>query len=112
MTVEQLKRLFDEASIGVHSSPPTIPAELRPTNRDDLNAFILLDKLVPAKATTWMSSSRLVYSDIISCAEHDQIWLYPSLEELAPVITEEQVLALAEFGIFVDPSTESLSMFR
>lgn len=67
--------------------------------RRDLRAFNLLDKLVPGTG------------DIVNGAEHDKIWLSPTLEELAQVVTEEDVIALIECGVFLDDEVDSLSMF-
>ena len=67
--------------------------------RHDLHAFILLDKLVPGD------------SDIVSCAEHDQIWLDVTPQELEGVATEEQVIELIRCGVRCESGYESLSMF-
>lgn len=73
--------------------------EIKLHNRPDIHAFILLDKLVPSE------------SDIVSAAEHDQIWLDVEPEDLAKVVTREQVLELRRAGVFYDEETDSLSMF-
>jgi hypothetical protein len=49
--------------------------------------------------------------DMISCAEHDQVWLATSTEALAAVATEADVLYLARCGVMYDEESESLSMF-
>lgn len=67
------------------------------SQRPDLHAFILLDKILPSD------------HDIISCAEHDEIYLNPNLEELAAVITEEQILELVRCGVNFE--REGLQMF-
>lgn len=70
------------------------------SRRADLHAFILLDRLVPGPR------------DMVAAAEHDQIWLDVSLEDLAAsAITEEQVVELVRCGVMVDEDTDSLSMF-
>jgi hypothetical protein len=69
------------------------------SKRPDLHAFLLLDELVPGK------------SDIVSCAEHDEIWLDVSPDELAEVATEEQILELHRCGVRYDGGTDSLALF-
>ena len=70
-----------------------------PSKRRDLSAFLILDRLVPSGG------------DIVAAAEHDQIWLDPSLEDLAAVITEDDIELLAACGVWIDDRTDSLSMF-
>jgi hypothetical protein len=62
------------------------------SNRPDLHAFLLLDELQPS------AKSR----DIVSAAEHDQIWLGIDTGKLAEVITSEQVLELIRCGVIID----------
>lgn len=69
------------------------------TNRPDLHAFILLDKILPSNR------------DIISAAEHDEIYLDVDIDELAKVITHEQVLELVRCGISYDGYNDSLYSF-
>lgn len=64
-----------------------IPRERLFSNRPDLNAFILLDKLLPGTV------------DMVYGAEHDEIHLSPQLEDIAPVITEEQAIDLMRCGV-------------
>lgn len=68
------------------------------SNRTDLHAFILLDKLCPKN------------TDIIDDAIHDEIYLDTSLEELIEAkITEEQVIDLIRCGVMI--SEYGLCMF-
>jgi hypothetical protein len=69
------------------------------SNRADLHAFILLDKLVPGKR------------DIVCSAEHDEIWLDVSPEDLSKVATEEQIIELIRCGVRYDKGTDSLALF-
>lgn len=69
------------------------------SGRADLHAFILLDKLVPGT------------SDIISCSEHDEFYPSTDVEELAKVITPEQILELIRCGVRLDAGLPSLAMF-
>jgi hypothetical protein len=67
--------------------------------RPDMHAFILLDKLFPNKI------------DMVSAAEHDQIWLDVDPEDLSKVATEEQMIELVRCGVMYDIHTDSLSMY-
>lgn len=69
------------------------------TQRADLHAFILLDKLLPSNM------------DIIRAAEHDEIYFEIDIDELAKVITHEQVLELVRCGISYDSHNDSLYSF-
>lgn len=69
------------------------------SERPDLHAFILLDRLVPGR------------TDMVSAAEHDEIYLDVNIESLAEAITKEQVLELVRCGVRVDSYHESLCMF-
>lgn len=71
--------------------------EVKRSNRPDLHAFLLLDELVPGE------------SDMVSAAEHDEIFLEVSLEDLAPKITKEQVMELIRCGVRL--SYDGLAMF-
>ena len=67
--------------------------------RPDLCAFLLLDKLVPGRR------------NIVSSAEHDEIWLDVEPKDLAKVATEEDILYLVRCGVMYDQLTDSLHMF-
>lgn len=69
------------------------------TKRPDLHAFLLLDKLLPADR------------DLISASEHDVYYLDIDLEELAEVITEDQIIELIACGVMLDSEYDCLSMF-
>lgn len=71
------------------------------SNRPDLHAFLLLDSLVPTERET----------DMVACAEHDEIWLGIDPEELSAVASEEQILELVRCGVRYDADVESLAMF-
>jgi len=76
-----------------------IPSERRLSNRPDLNAFLLLDKLVPGSA------------DMISAAKHDQIYLSVDPDAVTEVATEEQIVDLIRCGVWLDTEYDSFSMF-
>ena len=66
----------------------------------DLTAFNLLNALVPSHA------------NMVSCAEHDEIWLTVSPEELEKAnMTEDTVRSLVRCGVRYDSSLDCLAMF-
>lgn len=69
------------------------------SNRSDLHAFIVLDKLVPGTC------------DIVSGAGHDQIWIDVTPDQLAAVATEEQVIDLIRCGLRYNGDEDALVMF-
>ena len=68
------------------------------SQRPDLHAFNLLDKLCPDNV------------DMLSCAEHDEVLLSVSAEELTAAATEDQLVELHRCGVRYNPDTDSLSM--
>ena len=81
-----------------------IPPERRlGTERADLHAFLMLDRLVPVK-----DGKR---RDIIGDSQHDEIWMSIEPEDLAEVVTEEQLLDLHRCGIRYDSNNDSICMF-
>ena len=69
------------------------------SNRPDIHAFILLDKLCPSD------------HKMISASEHDEFFLSPDCDELAKIITEEQFIELIRCGVRYDEYSDSLCMF-
>lgn len=69
------------------------------SRRPDLNAFLLLDKLVPGKR------------DIVSSSRHDEFYLDVDIDELDKVATEEDALDLIRCGVRYDFGNECLAMF-
>ncbi len=108
MTTEELVALWEK--IEDENKPVEIPAEIRVTSRADVNAFILLDKFQPQDPVVY-HGDRTYYPDMVSCAEHDEIWLDVQLEALAKVITEPQIRILSALGVHIDSSNDSLHMF-
>ncbi len=70
-----------------------------PTKRRDLNAFLLLERILPGEG------------DMVSGAEHDEIFLGVDLEEFAKVATEEDVKNLIRCGVRFDDYREGFAMF-
>lgn len=69
------------------------------SKRPDMHAFRMLDGLVPST------------SDLISAAEHDEIWLDVDLVHLANVANEYDIRDLIRCGVRYDSDTDSLCMF-
>lgn len=61
--------------------------ENKRSKRPDLHAFLLLDSLVPGEG------------DMVSAAEHDEIFLDTEVEKLAKVATEADILELVRCGV-------------
>lgn len=72
---------------------------VRRSSRPDFHAFLLLEELAPGD------------KDLIACAEHDEIWLSTDLDQLASVITVEQVIELSRCGIRWCRSNDCLALF-
>ncbi len=96
MTTEELIELFkkhDDEYIRFER------VENKLSTRPDLHAFITLDKIFPSE------------HDMVSCAEHDEIWISVTPEQLAEKATEELIIELSRCGIRYDSSADSLAMF-
>lgn len=72
-----------------------------PSSRPDLCAFITLDRLLPGP------SGR----DLVSAAEHDEIWLDVDTTQLAEVATEDDILLLVRCGVRLDTDIDSLALY-
>lgn len=92
-----LKEVFDKHE-GEHLQFELI--ENPPHHRPDICAFIIIDRLLPNPGR-----------DMVTSAEHDQIWLDADCEKLAEVATEDDVIALLRCGVWYDSETDSLSTF-
>lgn len=68
----------------------------------DLHAFILLDKILANSEN---------HLEMISAAGHDEIFLAVNVEELAKLITEEQVIELIRCGVRYFNEYDCLGMF-
>jgi len=69
------------------------------SKRADLHAFLLLDQLVPGTV------------DIVSAAEHDEIYLSVDCDKLFEVATPEQVIDLIRCGVRYASEYHALCMF-
>jgi hypothetical protein len=76
----------------------------------DICAFIMLADLdVLDRATGGRAAGNPM--DVISGAEHDQIWLNTNCEKLAKVASEEFIRDLRRCGVFYDEDYDGLTMF-
>lgn len=97
MTTEELIACFNDfESRHEYSDFDKIPN--KPSDRRDLCAFILLDKLVPGRLP------------MIDSASHDEIWLEVHLDELAKVATAKDIHAIVSCRVLLD-GEDSLHMF-
>ena len=92
-----LKKAFKEAD-GEYLKFDRIENPLHP--RPDICAFLKLHELVPGKG-----------HDIVAAAEHDEIYLDVSPEDLAAVATQEDIVYLYRCGVRISSETDSLAMF-
>ena len=69
------------------------------SNRADLHAFLLLDKLFPST------------HNLVASADHDEIFLDVDSDKLAEVATEEQLIDLHRCGVFLFQEYDSIGMF-
>lgn len=75
------------------------------STRPDIHAFMLLDRLLgPYVEGTGCD-------DIVSAAEHDEIWLSADIEKLESVATEDQIIELIRCGVRYDSYHNALAMF-
>lgn len=68
--------------------------------RPDICGFILLDRLCPQPK-----------HDMVSAAEHDEIYLSVSPDQLAEVATEADIQMLSRCGVRYDRHNDCLCMF-
>jgi hypothetical protein len=68
------------------------------SGRPDLHAFVLLDTLFPG------------VDDMVCYAEHDEIWLDISGDNIAN-LSDDEILELVRCGVRYDDDNDSLCMF-
>jgi hypothetical protein len=68
------------------------------SNRPDLHAFLLLDRLFPGK------------KDIVSAAEHDKIYLDIEGDQIA-ILSDDEIIELSRCGVMYDGENDCLCMF-
>lgn len=100
MTLEEMQTLFEKIEDADDWEYLEFDrVENKRSSRKDLHAFLLLNELCPGE------------TDIVSAAEHDEIGLGVDAEELAKVITENQVVELVRCGVRYSGDGDFLSMF-
>lgn len=105
MTTEELHEMFEKYSDGdefLKFKRIKNPVHRRP----DICAFIMLDAALPDKA-----KSNGYARDMVSGAEHDEIYLDISPEDLAAVATDELVRDLVRCGVRYSSEFDCLAMF-
>ena len=94
-----LKAAFDACGEDcLHFNEVTDP----PTQRPDLCAFLLLDRLVPGQGPQ---------CHIVAVSKHDVIFLDVDVARLAEVATLEDVRTLVRCGVLYNEDVDSLYMF-
>jgi hypothetical protein len=73
--------------------------ENKRSNRPDLHAFLLLDELMPGTR------------DMVSAAEHDEIYLDIDVEAFRSIATEQNVIELSRCGVRYDDDLDCFCMF-
>lgn len=97
MTYDEMVKIFEDG-------------QKRPmSDLEDLDGFIKLANL--GVILTWNDGTKVRNHDLISYAEHDQIWLAVDVNKLAEVATEDDINYLVDCGIWLDEDHGSLSMF-
>lgn len=76
------------------------------SGRPDLCAFAILDRLVPLDRLIPRASV-----DMVSAAEHDEIFLSVEPEEVERVATDEDIANLIRCGVMHNSSLDCFSMF-
>lgn len=96
MTRERLSELFE-----IHEDEFLKFDRVDPkrSSRPDINAFLLLNELLPGT------------SDIVSGASHDVFYLDVDLDGLAAVASDDQIVELIRSGVHLEEEYDSLAMF-
>lgn len=95
-TVEELVKDFDICS---EEYKKFERVEDKRSSRPDINAFILLNELVPDK------------EQIIAAVAHDTFYLKVDMDKLVQVINRRHIVELIRCGVMFEPTEESLFMF-
>ena len=97
MKTEQIHELFEKHEDESHKFEKV---KNKLASRPDVHAFLMLDRLFPSSNG----------SDMVSSAEHDQIWLCIESDDLEK-LTEENIIELRRCGVWWDSQFDCLSMF-
>lgn len=99
MTIYEMASLFKSLQDEYMQFNRISPKD-RHSNRRDLHAFIVLDKLIPSGVVP-----------IVAGASHDEIYLNAMLEEVLPLLTPDIVRDLVRCGVRYDSKYEKFEMF-
>lgn len=99
---ERANEISDNIRIGAFKA---LPEHLKFQKREDLSGFLLLDKICARIPDNNESQS------FISASEHDVVYLSVDAEEIAEVITEEEIHALIASGILFSSHEDCLFRF-
>lgn len=99
MIYEELVEYMDGKYFS-HDAWGKMQTELHLSKKRDLAAFLLLERLCPGPG------------QIVSAAEHNQIWLGVDLNDLAESATFDDLDYLMKCGVFLDKKFDCLSMFK
>jgi hypothetical protein len=97
MTLDEMKALFEKYSEESNRGFEDVAHKF--STRPDIHVFILLNDLLPGR------------HDMVDCAEHDEIWLDVDVDQLAGVITEQQIADLVACGFHFDTDVERIHSF-
>jgi hypothetical protein len=98
MNSKQLKELINQHCENLQGCKFEL-VENKLSQRADLHAFILMDRILPTNL------------NIISSARHKEIWFNINVDDFAAVVTEDEVLELVRCGISYDGQYDCLYMF-
>lgn len=95
-TIEELAKDWDVCSEEYRKFERV---EDKRSSRPDINAFTLLNELVPDK------------KPIVTAATHDQFYIGVDMNKLVQAINRKHIVELIRCGVMFDPVEESLFMF-
>ena len=99
LNINEVFQKFGEQYLEVDNITATDDPAFSLTKRNDLRAFLILDRLLPGVGT------------MISASAWNEFRLRVRVEDLARVATESDILNLVRCGVRYDPSMDALVMF-
>ena len=99
LNINEVFQKFGEQYLEVDNTTATDDPAFSLTKRNDLRAFLILDRLLPGVGT------------MISASAWNEFRLRVRVEDLARVATESDILNLVRCGVRYDPSMDALVMF-
>ena len=101
MTEDEFREKFDQISNAEYITFESINPDRKLYFRPDINAFLLLDRLVSKRCH---GEDR----DMISRASRDEIWLRITPEDICERATEEDIRDLIRCGVMLDDDDFSI----